>query len=270
VAEDLDPAHQRALDAAKVTQQGRLPVAVEAGEPGHLAAHDLKVHRRRAHVHRDRPQREHQAWPRRRRLANRLAAGGGDSGRSDGTTREGGLSPRSRRVGALGHQLQQPRLGELGSLEDATHLPIAQHDDLIADPLDLLETVGGEDHHGAGGGTLREDGERPFGIALVEGGGRLVEQEDAGSLLAERPGDDDELPLSQTELVHALANTWGVRRQRGQGGLSDLDPTCCRGPLAEPAPVGEEDVVEDAQIVLDEDLLETRCDTGVDRRARGE
>ncbi len=78
---------------------------------------------------------------------------------------------------------------------------IAQYRAAIGDRHDLVELMRDIDDGRALRAHARQHGEQPRDFMLLEGGGRLVENEDA-ALPVERPADGDQLALGERERSH--------------------------------------------------------------------
>lgn len=80
------------------------------------------------------------------------------------------------------------------NVEDARDLAVAEHGHAVADGEDFLEAMGDVDDGYTGGAEPAEEIEQTLDLAGGDGGGGLVENEDAG-VGAEGAGDLDELAV---------------------------------------------------------------------------
>ena len=78
----------------------------------------------------------------------------------------------------------------------------------VAQALDQLELVRGEDDGRARLGPLMQDGRHHIGADRVEAGKRLVQDEDIG-IVHERSGELDALLVAQRQLLHTLPGAVG-------------------------------------------------------------
>src|SRR5690606_36925655 len=82
-------------------------------------------------------------------------------------------------------------------------LPRADDDDRVAEPLDEVELVAGEDDRGPGGGPVPQGGAHDVDGDRVETGERLVEDEHLG-VVHERDGQLDALLVAQREVLDVV------------------------------------------------------------------
>ena len=145
--------------------------------------------------------------------------------------------------------------------------PLPQHRDPVADAADLVEPVRDVDDADALGGEPADDVEERLDLALVEDGGGLVHDEQT-HLVGQRPGDRHDLLAGRPEVAHAgVGGDRLVADALEQGG----GLAAHAGSIEEPALaelVAEEDVVGDAQVGDQVELLVDRGHASADRRRR--
>ena len=90
----------------------------------------------------------------------------------------------------------------------ATTWPRGEHDQVVAQPLDQVELVAGEQHRDAAGGLLAQQVDHRVDRARVEAGERLVEDQCLGAV--HQRGDDlDPLLVAEAELLDPVAGAVG-------------------------------------------------------------
>ncbi len=107
--------------------------------------------------------------------------------------------------------------GELAGAVGGHRPAVAQHGDAVRDLEDLLQAVADVDGRHAPRPQLADDGQQPLRIRLGQGGGGLVEDEDA-RVLGQRLGDLDHLLLADAQLLHRPIGV-DVQSHAGEGGL---------------------------------------------------
>src|ERR671915_92814 len=111
-----------------------------------------------------------------------------------------GRGPSASAAGpAVAQLLDRPRGHEATVLDDRHR---------VAQPLDELELVRGEQHGHAAGGVVTEHGAEHVDADRVEPGERLVEHEQRG-VVHERGGELDALLVTERELLDAVAGALG-------------------------------------------------------------
>jgi hypothetical protein len=159
--------------------------------------------------------------------------------------------------GASDHHLGQPGLVDLGGPDRPDELAVAKHADPVGDVQHLGEPVGDVDHRHPRGGEVAHDAEQAAGLRVRQGGGGLVEQQDA-DVAGERLGDLHQLPLGHAELVdpparvHVQADAAEVAPGGGVQLLPGHGPPACRRPSAEQHVLTHRELGHETQVLVDE------------------
>ena len=127
-------------------------------------------------------------------------------------------------LGRLAQHLVDERVdGQLAGRRGRDHLAVAHHGDPVAQLEDLAEAVGDEQDGAAGGRDLADGRVDVLALDVAERGRRLVEDDQPG-VLAEGPGDLDQLALADAELGEPLveARRGRARRCRAAPGTAAL------------------------------------------------
>ena len=155
--------------------------------------------------------------------------------------------------GAADQQADELGLGRVGS-GDTRNRAVAHDRDPIGDAGDFLQPVRDVDHADAARPEVVDDREEMFGLGRGQGGGRLVEDEDA-RLGGERLGDGDQLALAEAQAADAEA--WV---EIDAGAVEQRARAAGHGAVVERAPAGhallaEEEVDGDVEAGDEVELL---------------
>ena len=212
--------------------------------------------------------------------AEDLALGHGERGPREGAIRArqvahledgAGLRPRDGGEQALQaaphHALDHGADGgrAVGELRHA--LPVAQHDDPIGDPPNLLHAVRDVDDADTLGAQLAHLLEQRLGFGAPERGGGLVEDEQPG-VERQRLGDLDELLLGRGQALH-LARRRQVQVEPRQLFLGAPHHGGAVHAAALHRPAADEDILRDGELRQELHLLVDQHQPLVDRLARG-
>ena len=174
--------------------------------------------------------------------------------RGDRRVGVGGLVDRDVEAGAadLGLQLVAGALGD--------HLAVIDHHDLVAQPVGLVEVLGGEQHGAAGRRAGLDRLPHADPAAGVEPGGGLVQEQHG------RPGDE------RGGEVEPAPHAAGVGLGRPLGGVDELEPleqlvgALLRRRLPEVVePPDHLEILEPGQVLVDGRVLAREADLGPQR-----
>jgi hypothetical protein len=103
-----------------------------------------------------------------------------------------GVAVLQRLAAAADHGLDQRALGGVGGCGLGDLAPVAEHGHDVRDPQDVLDEMRDEDDAGAFVAELVQRREQTLDLGRGKGGGRLVEDDDAGAG-EQHAGDLDQL-----------------------------------------------------------------------------
>ena len=155
------------------------------------------------------------------------------------------------------HERDDPSLGALVDVHDADRGALAQDGGTIADRRDLDQAVGDEDDAAVRPPLIADDVEHSLGQVGGQGGGHLVEHEDAG-LDGERAGQVDDAQRRQWQVAGHLRQVQVADAQLGQPVAERLDRR-----------LGQPEVRSDVQVRDDGRLLVDGHDAGAAGLGRG-
>ncbi len=169
--------------------------------------------------------------------------------------------------GAAHHVGDELEAGQLGGGVFADEFAVAQDGDAVGEGVNLVEKMGDEDDGEALVAQAAHDGEELLDLALVEGGGGLVEDEHARVDVG-GAGDGDEL-LDGDGAVGERAIDVEVEAEAGEGGAGAHAGVVPADEAQAGALAAEADVFRDGEVGDEVDLLVNGADAGGLGLARG-